>query len=205
MREPRSPIAEAYRSLRTGVQFSTIDRPESTVIEITSPNPSEGKSITAANLSIVIAQAGLQVLLVDADMRKPTVHKIFGTDNRFGFTDLLRNLRSQDLEQTLDSLLKDLVRPTLVEGLSILTSGPIPPNPSELLGSNTHRQLLHSLRGRYDYVVMDSPPVLIVTDAMVLSTQVDGTILVIDAEATQKNHLKQSAERLKRSMQMCWG
>jgi len=197
VREPRSPVAEAYRSLRTGVQFSTIDRPESTVIQITSSNPSEGKSITSANLAVVIAQAGLRVLLVDSDLRRPAVHKIFSTDNRFGFTDLLRNLRNQDFDQTLDALLTELVRPTLVEGLNVLTSGPIPPNPSELLGSNMHRQLLQALRARYDYIVMDSPPVLIVTDAMVLSTQVDGTILVIDAETTPKNQLKQSSERLK--------
>jgi capsular exopolysaccharide synthesis family protein len=197
LREPRSPVAEAYRSLRTGVQFSTIDRPESTAIQITSSNPSEGKSITSANLAVVIAQAGLRVLLIDSDLRRPAVHKVFGTDNRRGFTDLLRSLRNQDFDETLDGLLKDLVRPTLVEGLSVLTSGPIPPNPSELLGSNTHRQLLQALRTHYDYIVMDSPPVLIVTDAMVLSTQVDGTILVIDAEATQRNQLKQAAERLK--------
>jgi polysaccharide biosynthesis transport protein len=195
--EPRSPISEAYRSLRTGVQFSTIDRPDNSVIQITSPSPSEGKSVTSANLSVVIAQAGMRVLLIDADMRRPNQHKIFGMDNRFGFTHLLRSLRNQNLDESFDKTLNDLVRKTHVEGLDILTSGPIPPNPSELLGSNTHRQVVQALRSRYDFIVMDSPPILLVTDAVVLSTQVDGTILVLNAESTQKNQLKVSVDRLK--------
>ncbi len=197
VREPRSPVSEAYRSLRTGVQFSTIDRQESTLVQITSPNPSEGKSITAANLAVVIAQVGLRVLLVDADLRRPTLHRYFQTDNRFGYTDLLRSVRNKDVEEILDTSLGELVRQTATENLDLMTSGPIPPNPSELLGSNTNHQLVKALRRRYDTIVFDSPPVLIVTDAMVLSSLVDGTILVFNAEATQKNHLKLSAERLR--------
>jgi non-specific protein-tyrosine kinase len=196
-REPRSPISEAYRTLRTGVQFSMIDRPESTSVQVTSANPSEGKSVTAANLAAVIAQAGHRVLIMDADLRRPMVHKIFGIDNRIGLTDFFRTLRSSDFNQQVDILLDQLARPSLQEGLWVLTSGPIPPNPSELLGSNTFQVLIKSLKERFDYLILDSPPVMVVTDAVVLSTLVNGSILVVDAETTQKNQLKQAAERLK--------
>ncbi len=196
-REPRSPISEAYRTLRTGVQFSMIDRPESTSIQITSCNPSEGKSVTAANLAAVIAQAGFKVLIMDADLRRPMVHKIFSVDNRLGVTDFFRNLRPADYDQQFDNILSQLVRPTSQEGLWVLSSGPIPPNPSELLGSNANKQLIASLKSRFDYLILDSPPVMIVTDAVVLSTLVDGSIMVIDAETTQKGQLKQATDRLR--------
>jgi non-specific protein-tyrosine kinase len=194
--EPRSPISEAYRSLRTGVQFSMIDRPESTSIQVTSANPSEGKSVTAANLAAVLAQAGFRVLIMDADLRRPMVHKIFKLDNRLGLTDLFRNLRSSEIEEQLDGYLEQIIRPTSQEGLWVLTSGPIPPNPSELLGSVINKQVIKALKDRYDYLILDSPPVMIVTDAVVLSTLVNGSILVIDAVSTQKNQLKQAADRL---------
>lgn len=196
-REPRSPISEAYRSLRTGVQFSMIDRPESTSLQVTSANPSEGKSVTAVNLAAVLAQAGFRVLIMDADLRRPMVHKIFMLDNRLGLTDLFRNLRSSEIEQQLDEYLEQIIRPTSQEGLWVLTSGPIPPNPSELLGSNINRQVIKALKDRYDYLILDSPPVMIVTDAVVLSTLVNGSILVIDAASTHKNQLKQAADRLR--------
>jgi non-specific protein-tyrosine kinase len=193
VKHPRSPISEAYRSLRTGVQFSNIDRPENNALLVTSPNPSEGKSITIANLATVMAQAGLRVILVDSDLRRPVMHKVFELENHSGLTDLLRNVKLTDIEQSLDQL----VQPTKTEGLWLLTSGPIPPNPSEILGSKTNMVLIEALKRRYDYVVFDSPPVLIVTDAVVLSTLVDGTILVVDADQTQKNQLRQSVERLR--------
>ncbi len=194
--QPRSPIAEAYRSLRTGVQFSVIDSTENTAIIVTSPSPSEGKSITSANLAVVLAQAGHKVLLIDADLRRPVLHKVFGVDNRLGLTELLRFLHPNDLEDTVVALLQQLARPTAVEGLSLLTSGPIPPNPSELLGSQTHRRLIKQLKEYYEFIVLDSPPTLIVTDAVVLSTQVDGVILVIDSEKTERNPLRLAVERL---------
>lgn len=197
VKQPRSPVAEAYRSLRTGVQFSTIDRPESTALLVTSPNPSEGKSVTAANLAAVIAQAGQRVLLIDADLRRPVMHKIFGVNNHAGLTELLRNVKLNELDECLDSWLDKVIQESQVEGLWLLTSGPIPPNPSELLGSNTNRGLLSALKKRFDYVVMDSPPVLIVTDSVVLGAQVDGVILVVDGDRTQKNQLRQSVERMR--------
>jgi succinoglycan biosynthesis transport protein ExoP len=195
--QPRSPTSEAFRSLRTGLQFSMIDRHESTSIMVTSPNPSEGKSLTTANLAIVMAQAGYRILLIDLDLRRPVLHKIFGMDNRIGFTEFLRNLNVQDLDASVDALLGQLTRPTPVEGLFLLSSGPIPPNPSELLGSNTNRMFLTELKKRYDYLIIDTPPAMLVTDSVVLSTVIDGVILVIDAKTTQKNQLKQSSELLK--------
>ena len=197
VKQPRSPVAEAYRSLRTGVQFSTIDRPESTALLVTSPNPSEGKSVTAANLAAVIAQAGQRVLLIDADLRRPVMHKIFGVNNHAGLTELLRNVKLNELDECLDSWLDKVIQESQVEGLWLLTSGPIPPNPSELLGSNTNRGLLSALKKRFDYLVLDSPPVLIVTDSVVLGAQVDGVILVVDGDRTQKNQLRQSVERMR--------
>lgn len=196
VKQPRSPVAEAYRSLRTGVQFSTIDRPESTALLVTSPSPSEGKSVTAANLAAVIAQAGQRVLLIDADLRRPVMHKIFGANNHAGLTELLRNIKLNELDECLDAWLDKVIQQSSVEGLWLLTSGPIPPNPSELLGSNTNRALLNALKKRFDYLVLDSPPVLIVTDSVVLGTQVDGVILVVDGDRTQKNQLRQSVERM---------
>jgi non-specific protein-tyrosine kinase len=196
-KQPRSPIAEAYRTLRTGVQFSTIDRPGSSALLVTSPSPSEGKSVTTANLAVVIAQAGHRVLLIDSDLRRPVMHKIFGLDNRTGLTELLTNIRQNELDATMDAWLEKATQATEVDNLWLLTSGPIPPNPSELLGSNANRLLLKALRQRFDYIVLDSPPLLIVTDAVVLSTQVDGAILVVDADQTQKNQLRQSVERLR--------
>jgi polysaccharide biosynthesis transport protein len=197
VKQPRSPITEAFRTMRTGVQFSTIDRSESTILLVTSPSPSEGKSVTSANLAVVIAQAGERVLLIDADLRRPVMHKIFSLNNHTGLTELLRSIKINELEESVDAQLDRVTQRTSIEGLSLLTSGPIPPNPSELLGSNTNRLLLTALKKHFDYILLDSPPVLVVTDAVVLSTQVDGAILVIDADKTLKNQLRQSAERLR--------
>ncbi len=187
VKQPRSPISEAYRTLRTAVQFSTIDRPECKTILVSSANPSEGKSITTANLAAVIAQAGYRVLVVDADLRRPVMHKIFGVDNRSGLTEFLRVMGLQEGDNSFDAMLTQLTRPSTVENLSVLTSGPIPPNPSELLGSRTTQSLITALKNHFDYIVLDSPPTLIVTDAVVLSAQADGVILVIDADRTQRS------------------
>ena len=195
--QPRSPISEAYRSLRTAVQFSTIDRTGCAALMVTSPSPTEGKSLTTANLAIVIAQAGYRVLVLDADLRRPVMHKIFGLDNSSGLTEFLCHVKSNDLEESIDAWSENGFHDTLVEGLKVMTCGSIPPNPSELLGSNTYLRLVDSLKKRFDYIVLDSPPVLIVTDSVVLSTRVDTTILVIDADKTQKNQLRQTVDRLR--------
>ncbi|MEA3345710.1 MAG: polysaccharide biosynthesis tyrosine autokinase [Chloroflexota bacterium] len=172
----RSPISEAYRVLRTNIQFSSPDRTLKTLL-ISSPGPTEGKSLTLANLGVVMAQAGQRVILVDCDLRRPTLHRIFGLSNESGLTSALFNDDS-DVDRWL--------QPTEVDNLSVLTSGPLPPNPSELLGSQRMEEMVKELKARADVILFDSPPSLAVTDAAVLANQVDGTILVIDAGTTRR-------------------
>jgi succinoglycan biosynthesis transport protein ExoP len=195
--QPRSLVTEVYRSLRTSVQFCTIDQTESTVLLVTSPNPSEGKSLVVANLAVVIAQTGCRVLVMDSDLRRPVLQEIFGLDNHTGLTEYLRSYRASEPAELLQDRLTQAIHGTPEPGLYVMTSGPVPPNPSELLGSSTYHQLLDELKRRFDYIILDSPPVLAVTDAAVLSARVDGTVLVIDAEKTPKNQLRQSVERLR--------
>jgi len=183
---PRSPISEAYRILRTNIQFSAVDRPLETLL-VSSPNPIEGKSITLANLGVVMAQAGLSVVLVDSDLRRPMLHKVFGLSNKEGLTTTLL-----DGEPYLDSRLQA----TQVENLRVLTSGPLPPNPSELLGSQKMKSLIENLKEKADIVLFDSPPILAVTDAAVLARQVDGVLLVADAGHTRRELARQAKEDL---------
>jgi len=193
---PRSPISEAYRSLRTSIQFSMIDYPDTKRILVTSPNPTEGKSVTVANLAIVIAQAGNRVLVLDTDLRKPVQHRLFQLQNKTGITDFLLGVDEALVSDDTDSLVKWCVQKTDVEGLHLLTSGSLPPNPSELLGSGKMRKTIAILSEAYDYLIFDSPPELIVTDATVLSAQTDAVLLVVNARNTTKNQLKQSVEEL---------
>jgi tyrosine-protein kinase Etk/Wzc len=176
--DPKSPVAEAYRTLRTNLQFSKVDRQLKTIL-ITSSGPKEGKSTTAANLSIAMAQVGNKVILVDADLRRPVIHSIFGMNKEDGVTNFLMN--SDNFE--------NFIKPTFHENLFILTSGTLPPNPSELLASQKMENLLSKLNDKYDTVILDSPPVIAVTDAAVLSTKVDGTILVVSSGQTNKEAL----------------
>lgn len=194
--QPRSPISEAYRVLRTGIQFSAVDNPDKVAIMVTSANPSEGKSLTVANLSIVMAQAGHNVLVIDADLRRPVQDKIFRLPQQGGLTTLLLEVDLvTNLENTLESLQR-AIQPTSVEGLHVLTSGPIPPNPSELLGSTKMKRALETMADQYDYIIIDSPPVLAVTDATVLSQRSDGVLLVADAGNTRRGPLKQAVDQL---------
>jgi succinoglycan biosynthesis transport protein ExoP len=183
---PRSPISEAYRILRTNIQFSAVDRPLGTLL-VSSPNPIEGKSITLANLGVVMAQAGLSAILVDSDLRRPVLHKIFDLPNKEGLTTALL-----DGEFNLDGRLQA----TQVENLKVLTSGPLPPNPSELLGSQKMKVLIESLKGKADVVLFDSPPTLVVTDAAVLAGQVDGVLLVTEAGNTRREMAQRAKEDL---------
>ncbi|OPX90538.1 MAG: Tyrosine-protein kinase YwqD [Pelotomaculum sp. PtaB.Bin104] len=164
---PMSAIAESFRTLRTNIAYSSTDQP-CRVILITSPGPGEGKTTIASNLGVVMAQAGSRVMILDCDFRRPVMHHVFGLDQQTGLTNLL----AQDLE------VGEVVQSTEVEGLSVITCGPIPPNPSEMLGSQKMKDLLEKLSGQYDVVLLDSPPVVAVTDASVLASQVDGVILV---------------------------
>jgi succinoglycan biosynthesis transport protein ExoP len=205
LKQPRSPIAEAYRSLRTAVQFSNVDKPSHTIL-VTSANPSEGKSLTAANLAVVMAQAGHKTLLVDADLRKPVQHRIFGLNRRRGLTNLFleaeQNANGLEVEQNGNGKvekqnLEDVFQPvSQLPGLHIITSGPIPPNPSELLGSVKMKAILANLLSRFDYVIFDSPPILAVTDSIILSTQMDSVVLVVNVGQTRRAQLKRALKRL---------
>jgi capsular exopolysaccharide synthesis family protein len=184
-----SPVVEAYKALRTNLLFSSVDREVKTIV-VTSAVANEGKSRTAANLAIVLAQAGHRTLLVDADFRRPSQHRIFGRVRNVG----LSNLFVQEMPDTslfaLDEQVKDLV---------VLPSGPTPPNPSELLGSAQMKALLARFRKGFDYVVMDTPPVNAVTDASVLAAVADGAIIIVETnKATYPavQHAKQALERV---------
>ena len=194
--QPRSPTTEAYRVLRTGIQFSSVDNPDQVRLMVTSPSPSEGKSLTVANLSIVMAQAGNNVLIIDADLRRPVQHKLFRLPQKGGLTTLLLEADlNPNSDQTI-SVLRRVIQTTSVEGLHILTSGPIPPNPSEMLGSAKMAVALEMFEEHYDYIIIDSPPILAVTDATVLSRHSDGVLLVADASRTRSVQLKQATEQL---------
>ena len=192
---PRAPASEAYRVLRTGIQYSSIDRPSHTLL-VTSATPGEGKTTTAANLAVVMAQAGNRVLLIDSDLRRPTLHRLFDLPNRRGLTSLLLELESTNTKELTETEHRT-AQDTQIEGLQLLTSGPLPPNPSELLGSGKMKKLLSVLTKRYDFVILDSPPVLSVTDAAVLSTRVDGTLVVVRANKTRRGMVRQTAALLR--------
>ncbi len=187
--EPRSPISEAFRSLRTNIQFAGVDKPIRTLL-VTSPGLSEGKTTVAANLAIVLAQGGKKVLLLDADMRKPRIHRIMDLPNKLGLSEFFkhptRDLRSA-VQQWGDAY------------LDVVTSGKVPPNPAELLGSKRMSQILEMFKGKYDYVVIDSPPVGVVTDPTVLSARVDGTLLVVEPNKTKLGAAIAAMEQLRRA------
>lgn len=184
-----SPVAEAYKSLRTNLLFSSVDKQIKTIV-ITSASPNEGKSRTAANLAIVLAQAGHSTLLIDADFRRPSLHRMFGKVRNVGLSNLI-------VGEVVES---DLVAPDeQIITLTVLPSGPIPPNPSELLGSYPMKALLDRFRKEFDYTVIDTPPVNAVTDASLLAAQTDAVMLVIDtnrATYTAVQHAKQALDRV---------
>nr|WP_017436831.1 CpsD/CapB family tyrosine-protein kinase [Parageobacillus caldoxylosilyticus] len=172
--DPKSPISEQYRTIRTNVQFSFVDAPMRSLM-VTSTGAGEGKSTTAANLAVVFAQQGKKVLLIDADLRKPTVHYTFRLNNYTGLTNVLTN----------SAPLLPSCQETRVENLYVLTSGPIPPNPAELLSSKAMEQCIQQLYNEFDLLIFDTPPVLAVTDAQILAHQCDGTVLVIESGGTE--------------------
>ncbi len=185
-KKPKSIAAEAYRTLRTNIQYSSFDNEYRTIV-VTSSEPGEGKTITAGNLALALAQGESKVLLVDCDMRKPSVHKNFRISNENGLTDLL--LHKRTMEQ---------VMVTYNENLTIVSSGRVSPNPSEMLGSRAMGTFLEEMKEHFDYVVMDTPPLGAVTDAQVLSTKVDGTILVVKAGTTKKDVVMNSVNLIKK-------
>ena len=186
---PQSSAAEGYRTLRANIEFASVDTPLDTLL-VTSAASGEGKTVTASNLAVVIAQTGRTVLLVDGDLRKPGVHKVFDLPNTAGLTTLLR-----DEQVRLDTISHGTEQP----GLRILTSGPLAPNPAELLGSNRMQGVLGRLRESAELVIFDSPPLHAVTDAAVISSFVDGTLLVIDAGRSRRRIVRVGREALSRA------
>ncbi len=184
----QSAVAEAYRILRTNLQFAAVERPLHTLL-ITSPAPAEGKSLTAANLGVALAQAGRRVVVLDADLHRPRQHRLFGLRNNIGLTSALLEPRP-----ALDGLLQE----TSVPGLRVLTSGPLPPNAAELLGSSRMRDLLAELVADADIVLLDSPPATALADATILSTQCDGVLLVLDCGVTRAEVARRALEALRR-------
>ncbi|KSU82174.1 capsular biosynthesis protein [Fictibacillus enclensis] len=182
---PKSPISEQYRTIRTNIQFSSIDTHYQSIM-VTSSSPGEGKSTTVANLAVVLAQQGKSVLLIDGDLRKPTVHYTFKVSNIQGITNVL----------TRQISLEDAAVQTSVEDLSVLPSGPIPPNPSELLNSKSMEMLVEEAKSKYDYVLFDTPPVLAVTDAQILANRCDGVVLVTSSGKTEKEAAIKAKELL---------
>ncbi|NLG84812.1 MAG: CpsD/CapB family tyrosine-protein kinase, partial [Firmicutes bacterium] len=166
--EPKSPLAEAFRVLRTNIQFAAVDRPIRSLL-ITSAGPAEGKSTTLANLGVARAQSGARVIVLDADLRRPTQHKLFNLSRGAGVSSVV--LGRARVEEALQE--------TGIPGLRLLSSGPIPPNPSELLASQAFSSLLKELKEKTDYLLIDSPPVMAVADASIVAGQVDGVLLVI--------------------------
>lgn len=180
---PRSQSAESFRSLRTNIEFASIDAPLG-VILVTSAVPAEGKTTIAANLAIVLAQTGKRVLLLDGDLRKPGVHDLFNLPNDFGLTNVIRKTGALGIHQTE------------VDGLSVLPTGPLPPNPAELIGSDRMKSTLLALREKHDVIVIDSPPLVAVTDAALLARLSDATLLVVRARRTRSEALRRGWDAL---------
>lgn len=187
VKNPKSPISEAYRTLRTNIQFSSFDK-EIKVLHTTSAGPGEGKSTTVANLAVTFGQAGKKVLILDCDLRRPSQHKIFNLPNMRG----LSNLLVEDL--SLDELLQE----TEADRVRVLTTGPIPPNPAELVGSNKMKEFIKGLREstEFDIILVDSPPALAVTDALLLSLLADATLLVLNAGEVTRELAREARDAL---------
>lgn len=209
--DPKSPVAEAFRSLRTRLSFATMERPGKLFV-LTSPTLQEGKTTTLVNLAITFAQAGQKTLLVGANLRRPSIHKFFGIERDPGLTDiLLGNARWEDCLRTVADILmgrfemEDIMHAPGLDNLHILESGPIPPNPSELLATPQMAQFLRQARQQYDIVLIDAPPVLPVTDSALLAAQVDGVILVYQAGKVGRLALKRAKVQLESAQAKVWG
>lgn len=183
---PRSLAAEAYRTLRTNIQFSSLDRELRTIL-VTSAGPGEGKSTVLANLAVVIAESGRRVVAVDCDLRRPNLHTLFRLDDVPGITTMM-------LEEGSPPPLKA----TPVPRLSLIASGPLPPNPAELLGSDRFARIIGRLRDEADVVLFDSPPITAASDAAVLAARVDGVLLVVDSGRTRRDLAAQAKAQLER-------
>lgn len=185
-KDPKSIAAESYRVLRTSLEYSSIDKPLKSIV-VTSSEPGEGKSTVAGNLASIISQNDKKVIIIDCDLRKPTIHKKLEISNAIGLTEYI--VGKNDLNNVIQ---------VLSENFSVITSGKIPPNPSEILASKAMEKLLKALSICYDYVILDTPPLRAVTDAQVLAGKCDGTVMVVRAEATSKDSIMKAYKELEK-------
>jgi non-specific protein-tyrosine kinase len=186
--EPRSPVSEAYRTLRTSLEFSGLDRPLHSLL-VTSPAADEGKAVVLANLAVIMAEGGRQVILVEGDLRKPALHDLFGANNDRGLCDLVQD------KAVPDSL---PLQESGIDGIKLLTSGSPSSNPSVLLGSDRMKTIIQALTEQADLVLFSAPPVIAVTDAVLLAAQVDGTLLIVRAGGTERAHAQRAKALLEK-------
>lgn len=192
--ETKSFILEQFRTIRTNITFSMPDQELKTIL-VTSSTPGEGKSTNAANLGVVFAQEGKRVLIIDADMRKPTLHQTFKTFNKVGLSNVIAK----------KAAFYEAIQETFIVGLYVITSGPIPPNPSELLSSKAMDALLLDVKKDFDIIIIDSPPLLSVSDSQILANKCDGTILVVNAGVVEKSAVQKATAILSTSQSKTLG
>ncbi len=185
---PKSPITEAFRSIRTNLSFLSPDKPLQSIL-ITGGGASVGKSLVLVNLAISIAQNEKKVIIIDADMRRPMLHRFFGMTNFGGLSNILTN------EDTFENVLRE----TDIENLKVISAGIIPPNPAELLSSKKMEEVLKKAQNNADMILIDSPPAVAVTDPVIISNKVDGVILVVASHQTQKDLLQSAQENLEKA------
>ncbi len=185
--DPRSPVSEAYRTLRTNLSFYSLDNPIHTLV-VTSAATDEGKSTTIANLAVTMAQGGHRTILVDCDLRRPSLHTLFSLKQEPGFTNMILGEAGEPSLQQTD-----------IDNLSLLSAGTLPPNPADLLGSKKVDQIITTLAAKADIVLFDAPPVIAVTDAAVLGAKVDGVLLIINAGKTKRDHAERAKETLEKA------
>lgn len=183
---PNSSISEQYRTVRTNLQFAVAGDQPLRSMAVVSSGPGEGKSTSSANLAVVFAQAGRRVLLVDADMRRATLHKTFGLSNEVGLSNLVSGQQSAS----------SVIQPSGVDNLSVMTAGPTPPNPAELLNSHRMNVVIEELYQMFDLIVFDLPPVMTVADGLIMASKTDGTVVVIREGVTRKDSIIEAKNRL---------
>jgi non-specific protein-tyrosine kinase len=188
LQDPRSAAAEAFRTLRTNIMFSGLENPIHALV-VTSPAPEDGKSVTLANLAVTMAQSGHSTILIDADLRRPTQHTLWNVPNDVGLTSMLLD----------DAILAAPPLKTVgVENLAVLTSGPLPPNPADLISAKKMQTAIDALKAQAEYVLFDAPPVLAVTDTALLASKLDGVLLVVKAGSTRRDYVQQAKQALER-------
>lgn len=183
-KNPKSPVSEAYRTLRTNIQFASFDKDLKTIV-VTSSGPKEGKSTTSANLALTIAETSKKVLIIDCDLRKPTLHKNFRISNKIGLSNLL-----------VENLNIDDIMVNYSDNLYLLPSGTIPPSPAEMLSSNRMKSFIEEMKNKFDCIIIDSPPVIAVTDAQILATLADGVLLVASSGEVEREALNRAKDLL---------